>query len=188
MAYDKLINSIELDNNLTSLANAIRTKSSTTAQMAFPNGFVNAIEQIKDGGEDGLVDIEYNITDAFSGAVENNCLVNYSTIAANTPYIFQLKRPIRITKNDVIKLTFTNKSATSAGYSRALMITAPFGEIAINDNFGMGTKDNLVELTYTEEQKDFYDVLALKIGPRHTTAWNNFNAKLNFYINNNLIF
>lgn len=59
MAADKLVDSTQLDADLTSVANAIRTKGGTSAQMAFPAGFVSAVQAIPTGGSldvDGLAD------------------------------------------------------------------------------------------------------------------------------------
>lgn len=50
MAVDKLVDSAQLDADLTSVANAIRTKGETSASLAFPNGFVSAINAIPTGG------------------------------------------------------------------------------------------------------------------------------------------
>lgn len=50
MALDKLVDSTQLDTDLTSVANAIRTKGGTSAQLAFPAGFVSAVEAIQTGG------------------------------------------------------------------------------------------------------------------------------------------
>lgn len=50
MALDKLVDSSQLDSNLTSIANAIRTKGGTSEQMAFPAGFVSAVQAIPTGG------------------------------------------------------------------------------------------------------------------------------------------
>ena len=50
MAVDKLVDSTQLDSDLTSVANAIRTKGGTSAQLAFPAGFVSAIGNIPTGG------------------------------------------------------------------------------------------------------------------------------------------
>lgn len=50
MAVDKLVDSTQLDSDLTSVANAIRTKGGTSAQLAFPAGFVSAIGDIQTGG------------------------------------------------------------------------------------------------------------------------------------------
>jgi len=46
MAVDKLVDSTQLDADLTSVANAIRTKGGTSAGLMFPSGFVDAIRSI----------------------------------------------------------------------------------------------------------------------------------------------
>lgn len=58
MALDKLVDSTQLDADLTSVANAIRTKGGTSGSLAFPAGFVSAIGDIPSGdtvyyGEEG---------------------------------------------------------------------------------------------------------------------------------------
>ena len=40
MALDAKVDSAQLNSDLTSVANAIRTKGGTSAQLAFPAGFV----------------------------------------------------------------------------------------------------------------------------------------------------
>ena len=50
MALDKLVDSTQLNTDLTAVANAIRTKGGTSAQLAFPAGFVDAVEAIETGG------------------------------------------------------------------------------------------------------------------------------------------
>lgn len=50
MALDKLVDSGQLDSDLTSVANAIRTKGGTSSQLAFPAGFVSAVQAIPTGG------------------------------------------------------------------------------------------------------------------------------------------
>lgn len=49
MSVDKLVDSSQLDSDLTSVANAIRTKGGTSAQLAFPAGFVSAVQAIPTG-------------------------------------------------------------------------------------------------------------------------------------------
>lgn len=46
----KLVNATSLDNGLTSIADAIRTKGGTSADLTFPNGFVSAVGAIPTGG------------------------------------------------------------------------------------------------------------------------------------------
>lgn len=62
MAVDKLVDSAQLNADLTSVANAIRTKGGTSAQMAFPAGFVSAVEAIPSGGGTGTIEINTNGT------------------------------------------------------------------------------------------------------------------------------
>lgn len=57
MAVDKLVDSAQLDADLTSVANAIRTKGGTSADLAFPAGFVQAIGDISSG--DGVTLDDY---------------------------------------------------------------------------------------------------------------------------------
>lgn len=49
MALDKLVDSTQLNSDLTSIANAIRAKGGTSAQLAFPADFVSAIQAIETG-------------------------------------------------------------------------------------------------------------------------------------------
>lgn len=50
MAYDKVVDSAALAADLTTVANAIRSKGGTSASLAFPEGFASAIGAIKTGG------------------------------------------------------------------------------------------------------------------------------------------
>lgn len=58
MAVDKLVDSAQLNADLTSVANAIRTKGGTSAQMAFPNGFVSAVNAIPTGGGENYRELD----------------------------------------------------------------------------------------------------------------------------------
>lgn len=49
MAVDKLVDSAQLDEDLTSVANAIRFKADINGELVFPSGFVNAIGNISPG-------------------------------------------------------------------------------------------------------------------------------------------
>jgi len=54
MAYDKLVDSAQLDGNLTAVADAIRAKAGTDALLAFPSGFVSAVQAIENASGGGL--------------------------------------------------------------------------------------------------------------------------------------
>ena len=49
MAYDKVVDSTVLENGLSSIADAIRAKTGTGGTLAFPSGFVSAIEGLSVG-------------------------------------------------------------------------------------------------------------------------------------------
>ena len=49
MAFDKVIDSAQLEADLTTVADAIRTKGETTEPLAFPYGYKSAIESIEVG-------------------------------------------------------------------------------------------------------------------------------------------
>lgn len=67
MALDKLVDSTQLDSDLTSVANAIRTKGGTSAPLAFPAGFVSAVEAIPSGGVRTFQKLaEYVVTETVS--------------------------------------------------------------------------------------------------------------------------
>ena len=88
MALDKLVDSTQLDSDLTSVANAIRTKGGTSAELAFPSGFVSAIQNIPTGGggsTDGdviFLDYDGTVVDAKT-KTEINAMTSDSDLPAN---------------------------------------------------------------------------------------------------------
>ena len=71
MALDKVIDSAQLDADLTAVADAIRTKGGTSEALSFPDGFVSAVEGIQAGGggytiadiiEDRITKVDYDGT------------------------------------------------------------------------------------------------------------------------------
>lgn len=97
MAVDKLVDSTQLDADLTSVANAIRTKGGTSAQMAFPAGFVSAVNAIPTGS--GYT-IDQLLTADFSGEITTNAtgifgLLEDSNITGfYAPNVTQIKNSI----------------------------------------------------------------------------------------------
>lgn len=100
MALDKLVDSTQLDSDLTSVANAIRTKGGTSAQLAFPAGFVSAIGDIPSGGgsqayyfSDGRVYVEdivfpdtiTNLTASFNGATNVKTISGLAQTTTGAP-------------------------------------------------------------------------------------------------------
>lgn len=89
MAVDKLVDSTQLNSDLTSIANAIRTKGGISAQLAFPSGFVTAIENIEtgDGQPTEVIVPEQSITTSN----ESTRIPNFNTgLIAGEQYIFTI--------------------------------------------------------------------------------------------------
>ncbi len=62
-----MANYLTTDTELTSIANAIRTKGGTQAQLTYPTGFVSAINDIPTGGGKPSVVLSYNQEYRFRG-------------------------------------------------------------------------------------------------------------------------
>ena len=93
MAVDKLVDSALLDADLTSVANAIRTKGGTSASLAFPSGFVTAIGNISGGGGGSKTNIDIgvettsipNILNMFYALEQGTAVTNEFTLAQAIP-------------------------------------------------------------------------------------------------------
>lgn len=78
MSVDKLVDSTQLDTDLTSVANAIRAKSGGSSQLAFPAGFVSEIQAIPSGGgsTSGEIDSDYGTLSYAIVTVGSNSVAN----------------------------------------------------------------------------------------------------------------
>lgn len=83
MAYDKVVDSAQLDANLTAVADAIRTKGGTDAQLAFPSGFVSAVQAIEVGSSE-VTHLTFTPTEnsqhieiPFAGIIETGVVTAY---------------------------------------------------------------------------------------------------------------
>ncbi len=84
MSADKLVDSTQLDSDLTSVANAIRTKGGTAASLAFPAGFVSAINAISGGGSSPTL-VTKNITANGTYSASSDSADGYSSVTVNVP-------------------------------------------------------------------------------------------------------
>lgn len=112
MAVDKLVDSTQLGSDLTSVANAIRTKGGTSAQLAFPADFISAINAISGGGGGGATHVQYTATsNATSAAAGGNTKNWYDTyMAPNIP-----------SSGNVIVIGFITNNSASGNYGRAML-------------------------------------------------------------------
>lgn len=114
MAVDKLVDSAQLDADLTSVANAIRTKGGTSAQMAFPAGFVSAVQAIPTGitptgtksiTENGTYDVtqyasaSVSVPNTYSAGDEGKVVSNGALVAQTSD---------TVTTNDTYDTTLIN--------------------------------------------------------------------------------
>lgn len=91
MAVDKLVDSAQLNSDLTSVANAIRAKSGGSSQLAFPAGFVSEIGNIQTGGgggasySSGSITLSSNsLTETFD--IEDSSYTHFLIWSETSPY------------------------------------------------------------------------------------------------------
>ena len=79
MATYKVVDADQLNADMTSVADSIRTKGGTTEALAWPDGYKTAIEEIQTGGSWS------QISDKPFDTIDGNTLVNRSgTLCVNT--------------------------------------------------------------------------------------------------------
>lgn len=116
-----MANYIATDTDLTTVANAIRTKGGTSAQLTFPSGFASAIANLPEGGISG----GYNVT--FNDGTDDVAIVSVEaggTINAN---------PIVLTKTGYV---FKGWSTTSGGTTSILFPYTPAADLTLYPIFG----------------------------------------------------
>ena len=86
MAYDKAVDSAQLDADLTLVADAIRTKGGTDAQLAFPAGFVSAVQAIDTSAENS---VDVVMTSTVTNAVELQAAI--AAGSGVTQFVFAVK-------------------------------------------------------------------------------------------------
>lgn len=111
MAIDKSIDSAQLDADLASVADAIRTKGGTSAQLAFPADFVQAIADIETGGGGKVTHVQYTAaSDATTTEKGGNALDFYNTyMSPNIP-----------SSGNVIVICFVTNNTASGNYARIM--------------------------------------------------------------------
>ena len=109
MAVDKLVDSTQLNSDLTSIANAIRTKGGTSAQLAFPSGFVSAVEAIPTGG--GAISLLETITVPSDTRAVNIDLTDYQNYN-----LFFIIDDMELTSSDWMYYVKNGSSASGGTY------------------------------------------------------------------------
>lgn len=111
MSLDKLVDSTQLDSDLESVADAIRAKGGTSASLAFPAGFVSAVEAIPTGGGGSQL--------TFLGKVETSQNVRSMAVTLDSAWLaydyFVMKCDISLTGLDWIY--FSPQDTTGGVYT-----------------------------------------------------------------------
>ena len=136
MAYDKVVDSTELDAGLSAVADAIRDKTGETESLVFPGGFVTAILGIATGGSsDSAVSGEvHNITIETDLQTAGQIILHQNQfVAANyrkTGFMVLLfpKEPSAVSTNNVLSLMQGNLNlGASGGYFQYGYVTRGTG-------------------------------------------------------------
>ena len=165
MAIDKLVDSTQLNNDLTSVANAIRTKSGSSSQLQFPSGFVSEISNISPSLDDTYFGNDPTVPQ--TGSTDSQ---NYEDIAdaINTA----LARPNAVTLKS---LSVTSNGTVTAPAGEAYdTVEVSVGGSATESDVNFYDYDGTIITSYTAA--DFANLTALPANPSHegltAQGWN----------------
>ena len=111
MALDKLVDSTQLDIDLTSVANAIRSKAGISTTLSFPSDFVTEIGNIQTGGGSttvtvypGIGNTTYSICymDASGNKVETDYYTLDPSVSASATIVAKSGSPLAFFLSDVM--------------------------------------------------------------------------------------
>lgn len=125
MAYDKVVDSASLDSKLTQVADAIRTKGNTGADLQFPSGFISAIQAIQTGTE---LKIVVSVTSGAavtatkgSNTVSGTSVNGVCTIIVPEAGTWSVKATHNGQTSDTKSVTFTDNYALSLSFVSAVL-------------------------------------------------------------------
>lgn len=139
MSVDKLVDSTQLDSDLTSVANAIRAKGGTSAQLVFPSGFVSAVDAIPTGGDDRPKADENDVI-----LIDFDGRILYSYSAADFANLTELPTI------STLKYTFIQQDGWNWTLSAAKSYVAKYKELVIGAQYSTtdGKTHELVDIPY----------------------------------------
>ncbi len=171
MAYDKVVDSASLDSKLTQVADAIRTKGNTSADLQFPSGFISAIQAIQTGTE---LKIVVSVT---SGATVTATKGSLSVSGTSINGTCTLTVPeagtwsVKATRNgqtsDTKSVTVTGRYTTSLTFfSATITVTVESGASVVLKKNGttLQTKTSTGTVVFTVTETGTYTVEATKNG------------------------
>ena len=180
MAIDKLVDSSQLDSDLTSVANAIREKGGTSDYLDFPSGFVTAINKIQsysDPDNGDVVFVDYNgAIVATKTKAEINAMTSDSNLPENPAHngliaqgwnwtVLQLQAQLAAMPNQKIYVGQTYTTASGATEIDVVMqkgALSPVLSISIDGTISVDWGDNTTPDTQTGTS------LSTTVGINHT--------------------
>ena len=171
MAYDKVVDSALLDSKLTQVADAIRTKGNTSADLQFPSGFISAIQAIQTGTE---LQIIVSVTSGATVTATKGSL-SVSGTAVNGTCTLTVPEAgtwsVKATRNgqtsDTKSVTFTDRYTTSLTFfSATITVTVDSGAtVALKkDGVTVQTKTSTGTVVFTVTETGTYTIVATKNG------------------------
>ena len=142
MAYDKVVDSASLDSKLTQVADAIRTKGNTSADLQFPSGFISAIQAIQTGTElQIIVSVESGATvTATKGSlsVSGTSVDGTCTLVVPEAGTWTVKATRNGQTSDTKSVTFTDNYALSLSFVSAVLNDNDWAKIKSVSDAGQG--------------------------------------------------
>ena len=142
MAYDKVVDSASLDSKLTQVADAIRTKGNTSADLQFPSGFISAIQAIQTGTE---LQIIVSVTSgATVTATRGNLSVSGISVNGTCTLVvpeggeWSVKATLSGQTSDTKNITFTDRYAVALSFVSAVLNDNDWAKIKSVSDAGQG--------------------------------------------------
>ena len=171
MAYDKVVDSASLDSKLTQVADAIRTKGNTSADLQFPSGFISAIQAIQTGTElQIIVTVKSGATvTATKGSlsVSGTSVDGTCTLTVPEAGTWSVKATHNGQTSDTKSVTFTDRYTTSLSFfSATITVTVESGASVTLKKGGttIATKTSNGTAVFTVTETGAYTVTATKNG------------------------
>ena len=142
MAYDKVVDSASLDSKLTQVADAIRTKGNTSADLQFPSGFISAIQAIQTGTELKIVvsvTSGATVTATKGSKVVSGTAVNGTcTLTVPEAGTWSVKATLNGQTSDTKSVTFTDRYAVTLSFASAVLNNNDWSVIKSVSDAGQG--------------------------------------------------
>lgn len=142
MAYDKVVDSASLDSKLTQVADAIRTKGNTSADLQFPSDFISAIQAIQTGTE---LQIIASVTSGAtvtatkgSLSVSGTAINGTCTLTVPEAGTWSVKATHNGQTSDTKSVTFTDSYAVTLSFVSAVLNDNDWSKIKSVSDAGHG--------------------------------------------------